>query len=51
MALATVNATFVTPREWDEAARGMLHLVEVKVLPAMEIYRFAGAPRLLSRTS
>jgi hypothetical protein len=45
MALATVNATFATPAEWQEAARGMLNLVEVKILPAMELYRFASGAR------
>lgn len=43
MAVATVNASFATPEEWRRAAGGMMHLVEVKVLPAMELYRFATA--------
>ena len=45
MAVATVNATFLTPQEWQAAARGMMNLVEVKVLPAMELYRFASAAK------
>jgi len=45
MPIATVNAAFVTSQEWHEAARGMANIVEVKVLPAMEIYRFASAAR------
>jgi hypothetical protein len=43
MAIATVNATFATEAQHDIAARGMLHLVEVKILPAMQLYRFANA--------
>jgi hypothetical protein len=39
----TVNASHMTQTEWNEAASGMLHLVEVRVLPAMELYRFATA--------
>ena len=46
MPVATANAAFVTPQEWQEAARGMTNLVDVKVLPAMEIYRFASAGKL-----
>jgi hypothetical protein len=34
MVLAPVNATFATPGEWQEASRGVLNLVEVKILPA-----------------
>ncbi len=46
MALATINATFATPPELQAATRGMLNVVEVKVLPAMQLYRFANAAKL-----
>ena len=39
----TVNASHMTQTEWSAAASGMLHLVEVRVLPAMELYSFATA--------
>ncbi len=42
MPVATVNAMFVTPQEWQEAARGMTNLVDVKVLPA-----WSGTPKTL----
>lgn len=41
MAIVTANAKFVTPEERNQAARGMQSVVDVKVLPSMEIYRFA----------
>jgi hypothetical protein len=43
IAIATVNAAYATPWEWQTAAGGMMNPVEVKVLPAMELYRFASA--------
>jgi hypothetical protein len=43
VAVDTVNASHMTHTEWNEAASGMVHLVEVRVLPAMELYRFATA--------
>ena len=46
MPIATLNAAFSTQQEWEEAARGMSNLVDVKILPAMEIYRFATAANL-----
>jgi hypothetical protein len=48
MAVATINATFATPQELQAATRGLMNVVEVKVLPAMELYRFANAAKLSS---
>jgi len=44
MAIATANAELMA-REWARANRGLMHPVEVKLLPAMEIYRFATAAK------
>jgi len=41
VAIGTLNAKYATSHERRVAASGMLNLVEVKVLPAMELYRFA----------
>jgi len=43
MAIGTANATYMTSQERQVAVGGLLNLVEVKLLPAMELYRFATA--------
>jgi len=52
VAVDTVNASHMTQTEWNEAASGMLHLVEIRVLPAMELWWRYGnrqEPSLLPR--